>query len=539
MNGGSIDGHALALVLFVAFVSVSLLLCGLAAADSDDPEQFYTGSATARPAASGLAVAGDYISVATLLSTTGSVALVGYDGVLFAFATVLSLTLLALVLARPLRGRNRFTLGDLLSERLGERSVRVAMGVAVLVTVMPLLVVQLAAAGEIMTVMLDLPGDALTGCTIATGALMVCFSASGGMRGTGYVQILKTVVLVGAVLLLAGLVLSRFGWSPPALWDAAAEGSGQGSAYGTPGLQFGDSVTGTLDLIGFHMTLALGAACMPHVMMRLHPVRSGRHVRATMGWAVGAVALVCGGVVVVGLGAAALVGAPALRAADPAGGTALLMVTAALDPGVAPAHSVLFAIVAIAVFATTLAAVAGIAVAAAASVAHDLAPSARRRSRTAGMPETGRARRAVLAVGAVAVLLSVLAQHRNPQILFSFTFAVAASAIAPVVLCVLFVPGTTARGVRWALYGTPLLTAVLMAVSPATSGIPTALFPGHDFHVFPLQTPGLVTIPAGFALCLLGSRLRRRGDGRPGRSPDGPAHWAAAQQPAAEPGNRP
>ncbi|MFD0431686.1 hypothetical protein ACFQ60_44320 [Streptomyces zhihengii] len=101
MTGGSIDGHALALVLFVAFVSVSLLLCGLAAADSDDPEQFYTGSATARPAASGLAVAGDYISVATLLSTTGSVALVGYDGVLFAFATVLSLTLLAVVLAKP------------------------------------------------------------------------------------------------------------------------------------------------------------------------------------------------------------------------------------------------------------------------------------------------------------------------------------------------------------------------------------------------------------------------------------------------------
>ncbi|MFE7380386.1 cation acetate symporter [Streptomyces zhihengii] len=536
MTGGSIDGHALALVLFVAFVSVSLLLCGLAAADSDDPEQFYTGSATARPAASGLAVAGDYISVATLLSTTGSVALVGYDGILFAFATVLSLTLLAVVLAKPLRGRNRFTLGDLLSQRLGGRPVRVAMGVAVLVTVLPLLVVQLAAAGEIMTVMLDLPEDALTGCTIATGALMVCFAASGGMRGTGYVQILKTVVLVAAVLLLAGLVLDRFGWNPFSLWDAAAEGSGQGAAYGTPGLQFGDSAAGTLDLIGFHLTLALGAACMPHVMMRLHPMRPGRHVRATMGWAVGAVAVVCAGIVVVGLGAAALVGAEVLRAADPAGGTALLIVTAALDPGVAPAHSVLFAFVAIAVFATTLAAVAGIAVAAAASLAHDLAPAARRRDRAAGLPETGRARRAVLAVGAVAVLLSVLAQHRNPQILFSFTFAVAASAVAPVVILTLFWPGTTARGVRWALYGTPVLTAVLMAMSPATSGIPTALFPDRDFHVFPLQTPGLITVPVGFALCVLGSRWRpRRGDG-PGGDP---GHWAAAQRPAAESGNRP
>ncbi len=534
MSGGGVDGRALAIVLFVAFVTVSLLLCGLAATDSDEPEQFYTGSGSARPAQNGLAIAGDYISVATLLSTTGSVALAGYDGMLFAFATVLSLVLLTLVLAGPLRGRGRFTLGDVLAERLRERSVRIAMGIATVVILLPLLVVQLAAAGKIMTVMLRLPDGALTGCTVATGALMVCYSAFGGMRGTGFVQILKTVVVLAAILLLAGLVLNRFGWNPVRLFDAAERGSGAGSHFGAPGLQFGDSATGRLDLFGFQLTLALGAACMPHVTMRLHAPRGAREVRASMGWAVGAVTLVCGGIVVVGLGAAALVGADALRAADPAGGTALLMVTGALDPGAAAGRGVLFAFVACAVFATTLAAVAGITLAAAASVAHDLTARSARRGRDLAAGEVTRARRAVVAVGAVAVVLSVLAQHRNPQFLFSFTFAAAASTLAPVLLCTLFWKGMNANGARWALYGAPLLVALLMLVSPAASGTPIALFPDRDFHHFPLQAPGLVTIPAGFALCRLGSMRGRRPKG-----PDGPGHWAAAQAPGADAGKRP
>ncbi|MFF8289026.1 hypothetical protein ACF068_07290 [Streptomyces sp. NPDC016309] len=175
-----------------------------------------------------------------------------------------------------------------------------------------------------------------------------------------------------------------------------------------------------------------------------------------------------------------------------------------------PVISSLFAVVAYAVCATTLAAVAGITVAVAASLAHDLAPSLRRRLCRSPLPELRRARYAVLLVGAVAVVLSVWAQNSNPQVLFAFTFVVAASALAPVLLCSLFWTGMTAHGARWGLYGTPLsFVATLMALSPAVSGTPSALFPDRDFHVFPLQTPGLVTVPVGFALCLLGSGRRR------------------------------
>lgn len=368
-------GQSFAVVVFLGFVAVSLLLCGLAAADLDDPEHFYAGgSAAFGPVGGGLAIAGDYVSAATLLSTTGAVALDGADGVLFACATVVSLFLVLRILGEPLRRKGVFTLGDFLADQLDTPSARRAPGVATLVVLTPLLLVQLSTAGRIMAAMLGLPDAALAGCTVAGGALMVCYAAFGGMRGIGYVQILKVGVALVAMLLLAGVVLARFGWSPPALLDSARDRSGAGAAYLRPGLHFGHSVAGRLDLISFEATLLVGAACLPHITMRLHPVGKARTARRAVGWAVGPVMVVCAAVVVAGLGACALIGRGPVRAADPGGATALLMVTGALDPVSGGAgHSMLFAVVACAVFATTLAAVAGITLAAASSLARDFA----------------------------------------------------------------------------------------------------------------------------------------------------------------------
>ncbi|MET9889160.1 cation acetate symporter [Streptomyces sp. NPDC006465] len=518
------DGQSLAVVVFLGFVAVSLLLCGLAAADLDDPEHFYAGgSAAFGPVGGGIAIAGDYISAATLLSTTGAVALDGVDGILFACATIVSLYLVMRILGEPLRRAGVFTLGDFLAHRLGAPSVRRALGVATLVVLTPLLLVQLSTAGRIMAAMFGLPDGALTGCTVAGGALMVCYAAFGGMRGIGYVQILKVGVALTAMLLLAGIVLARYGWSPPALFDAARDRSGAGGDYVTPGLHFGHSVAGRLDLISFEATLLIGAACLPHITMRLYPVRDARTARRAVGWAVGPVAVVCAGVVVAGLGACALIGRDLLRAADPGGATALLMVTGVLDPVAGGArHSMLFAIVACAVFATTLAAVAGITLAAASSLARDFGGrAAHGNGGRSAAREIRRARLAIVLVGAVAVVLAAMLGDRGRLTLISLSFTVAASVLAPVLLYALFLPGHSATGVRWTVYGTLPLIVLLLTGSPAVSGTSIAIFPDDDFHWFPLQTPGLVTIPAGFLLGLVG-RTRARASEHPWKERTGP-----------------
>ncbi|MEU0839140.1 cation acetate symporter [Streptomyces sp. NPDC005962] len=517
---GDFEPRTLSFVLFACFIAVSFLLCILAATDSDDPSEFYIGTGSLGPMQNGLAIAGDYISAATVLSTTGTIAIAGFDGVLITMSTVVSILLFMLVMAGPLCGRGRYTLGDVLAERLSERPARIGTAVLVLAVTMPLLTVQLNGAGDMMSLLIGIPGSAsVTGCTLFIGSLMVCYAALGGMKGTGFIQILKTVILLGAFILLAVLVVKRFDWNPASLFGAAADKSGYGDAFWESGRQFGDSVTGKLEVISIQLTLAVGAACLPHITMRLHPIRGARAARSATTWAVGAVAVLGGLIVIVGAGATAIVGTPALRAADPTGTNSLLLLTRALDPEAESAHrSLLFTLVACAVVITTLAAVAGLTLAAAASLAHDVLAKVLLPERLSPVRELAAARAAIVGVGVVAVALAMVTQHWNRQILISFTFTAAASALLPVLLYGTLWRGFTVTGMRWAMYGGLGLTLLTIVFSPAVSGGALAVFPDRDFHWFPLRNPGLITIPAGFLLGWAGSRL----GGRPSPEPPSP-----------------
>jgi cation/acetate symporter len=182
----------------------------------------------------------------------------------------------------------------------------------------------------------------------------------------------------------------------------------------------------------------------------------------------------------------------------------------------------LFAVVACAVFATTLAAVAGITLAAASSLARDFAgrPAHGSGHRSAA-GEIRRARLGIVLVGAAAVVVSAGLGDRGRLTLISLSFTVAASVLAPVLLYALFLPGHSVTGVRWTVYGTLPLVVLLIAGSPAMSGTPFAVFPDHDVRWFPLQTPGLITIPAGFLFGLVG-RTSARAARRPWRDGTGP-----------------
>lgn len=101
MTDFSSDAQAMSLVAFCAVATVTLLLCVMTGPDRDDLDEFYTGYNSLSPMGNGLAIAGDYISAATVLGTTGVVALCGYDGIVLALSTALSLMLLMFLLAEP------------------------------------------------------------------------------------------------------------------------------------------------------------------------------------------------------------------------------------------------------------------------------------------------------------------------------------------------------------------------------------------------------------------------------------------------------
>ncbi|MGW1623524.1 sodium/solute symporter [Streptomyces sp. NPDC002172] len=505
MTGFSGSAQSMSLVAFTVVATLTLLLCVMTGPDRDDLDEFYTGYGSLSPLRNGLAIAGDYISGAGVLATAGVIALCGYDGVVLALSTALSLMLLMFLLAEPLRNAGRFTMGDALARRMPGRSVRIAACAVTIAALLPLMLVQLAGAGQLMAFVLGFSNETVqTGCVIGLGALMISYAAIGGMKGTALIQILKIVMLLASGTVVALLVLHRFDWDPGALLAAAARGSGAGTAYLNSGLQFTGGPAPRLDMISSELTVVLGGACLPHITMRMYTASSARQVRRSMSWAVSCVALFVLIVSVVGFGATALVGRAAVAAADPQGNTAYLLGSrAAFGADVSTAETLLFTTVTAAVFLTLLASVAGMILACANSLAHDV--FATRGQEMPARREMALARVSALAIGVPTILLAVLVQHHSLQPLIILSFCVGASALAPALVYGLFWRRYTRTGLLCTLLGGTLTVLLLMPGTNLVSGSPGAAFPHADLNWFPFTTTGLVSIPAGFFLGWLGT----------------------------------
>lgn len=226
--------------------------------------------------------------------------------------------------------------------------------------------------------------------------------------------------------------------------------------------------------------------------------------------------------IVLGFGAAAVLGSDAVRASNTAGNTAVPLLALDLGGGAgSTGGTVLFAVVAAVAFATILAVVAGITLASSASVAHDLYASLRRPRDTAQdaqRAEVAVARIAAVAVGAVAIGLALLAQDLNVAFLVGLAFAVAASANLPVLLFTLFWRRFTTRGAVWSVYGGLIPAITLVILSPVVSRKPGGPLPRTGLRRLPARQPRCCVDSAGLPDGLAGDgavpRGRRRGTAR-------------------------
>jgi len=112
---------------------------------------------------------------------------------------------------------------------------------------------------------------------------------------------------------------------------------------------------------------------------------------------------------------------------------------------------------------------------------------------------------AAAGIGLVAILLAIPAQSLNIAFLVALAFAVAASANLPAILMNLFWRRFNTRGAVWSIYGGLISAVGLVFFSPVMSGSETALISSVDFAWFPLQNPGIVSIPLGFLFGVIGT----------------------------------
>lgn len=503
----AIAHRSVTLVLFAFVVLVSLGVTTWAARHRRTADEFFTAGRGITGRQNGLAMAGDSLSASAVLGSVGLVSLYGYDGFMFGVANVVAFALL-LLLAGFLRNTGRFTVADVLSFRARERPVRIAGACSSLSISVFYLVAQMVGAGALLSVLLGIQSAMMQNLTIAgVGVLMIIYVLFGGMRGATWIQIIKAVVLMAIVAVMAVLVLARFGFSPAALLEAAAAESGHGQSFLAPGSQYQNPV----DLISLGIGVSLAYIGLPHIFQRFYTVRDDRAAESSALWLLGIEALFTVLVVfILGLGAAAIIGTDTIVASNAGGNTAALLLARELGGGVGSVSGAIFAGVFAAVaFATILAVVAGLMVAATTTVAHDLYANVFKRGKVSETAEVKAARIAAVVMGLGAIALSTYAQRLNIGFVVGLAMAIAASAHVPSFLLNLFWRRFNTRGALWGIYGGLGAALLLVVFSPTVSGTPSSLFTTVDFHWFPLQNPGLVSVPAGFLFAWLGTLSRR------------------------------
>jgi cation/acetate symporter len=489
------NNPVLNITIFAAFVAVTMFIVLRASRNNRSASDYYAGGRSFTGPQNGFAISGDYLSAASFLGICGAIAVNGYDGFLYSIGFLVAWLVALLIVAELMRNTGKFTMADVLSFRLRQRPVRMAAALSTLAVCFFYLLAQMAGAGGLVSLLMGIDSQVGQSLVIAVvGALMIIYVLVGGMKGTTWVQIVKAILLIAGAFAMTVWVLALNGFNLSSLLASAVENAADGVGEGVlnPGLQYGEN---PLDFISLALALVLGTAGLPHVLMRFYTVPTAKEARRSVVWAIWLIGAFYLFTLVLGYGAAALVGAEEIKNAP--GGVNSAAPLLALHLG----GPLLMGFISAVAFATILAVVAGLAITAAASFAHDIYANVIKKGRVEDSEaEVKIARRTVIVIGAVAIIGGIGVQGQNIAFLVALAFAVAASANLPTIVYSLFWKGFTTRGAVWSIYGGLISAMLLITFSPVVSGSETAMIPGADFAIFPLANPGIISIPLGFLL---------------------------------------
>ena len=285
------------IAVFAIFIMVTLFVVTRAGKTTSESADFYTGGSSFSGTQNGLAIAGDYLSAASFLGIVGSIALSGYDGFLYSIGFFVAWLVALLLVAEPLRNVGRFTMADVLSFRLRQKPVRVAAAFGTLFVSLFYLIAQMAGAGSLVSVLLNLHSySAQAICVGIVGVIMIVYVLVGGMKGTTYVQMIKAVLLVAGVAVMTVLVFVKIRGGMNTLFDDAISAHAASDYLASkgyeaeeimkPGLKYGATLTKQIDFISLGLTLVLGTAGLPHVLMRFYTVPTAKEARKSVTWAI-------------------------------------------------------------------------------------------------------------------------------------------------------------------------------------------------------------------------------------------------------------
>ncbi len=485
------------LLMFLVFIAITLVITYWAARKNTGSNAYFAAGRSLTAWQNGIAVAGDYMSAASFLGIAGIIAFQGYDGFMYSVGWLVAYLTVLLIVAEPLRNAGKYTMADVLAYRLSPRPVR-AMGALSTLTVSTFyMIAQMVGAGALVSLLLKDTGITFSTAVIAIGILMIVYVVFGGMLATTWVQIIKAILLMSGTILLSILVLKHFHFSFSEFFNAIANVSYHDASgklvtqdFLTPGLRYKPPY-GALDLISLGLALIFGTAGLPHILVRFYTVPDAKTARGSVVWAMAIIGSFYILTTFLGFGAATIVGRDFIARNGGTNMSAPLLAQAL-------AGDLFFAFISAIAFATILAVVAGLTISASTSFAHDFWTNVLHHGTERAPGEEVRvARVTAFVVGAVSILIAiVLGPNANVAFLVALAFAVAASANLPVIVLSLFWRRFNTKGAVAGLATGLLSSLILILLSPSFM---------KTGALFPLENPGIVSIPLGFIGAVLGT----------------------------------
>ena len=289
--------------------------------------EFYVAGAGIHPVANGMATAADWMSAASFISMAGLIAFFGYGGSVFLMGWTGGYVLLAMLLAPYLRKYGKFTVPEFIGDRYYSRLARIVAVMCLIVASVTYVIGQMKGIGVAFSRFLEVSYD--MGLVVGMGIVFI-YAVMGGMKGITYTQIAQYCVLITAYTIPAIFISLNLTGNPLPQIGLGGMMAGTDTYLldrldqVVTELGFNQYTTtsrlGTLNTFVYTMSLMIGTAGLPHVIIRFFTVPKVSDARKSAGWALVFITLLY----TTAPGVAAMARLNLHETIHPAGGEALL-----------------------------------------------------------------------------------------------------------------------------------------------------------------------------------------------------------------------
>ena len=490
-----------AIVMFLIFVAITLFITYWAATRTKTASDFYAAGRGITGLQNGMAIAGDFMSAASFLGIAALVYMNGFYGLIFSVGWLVGWPIILFLIAERLRNLGKYTYADVVSFRLQQGPVRTMAAIGSLIVVIWYLIGQAVGAGQLLHTLV--PQISYRESIVAVGALIIIYVTFGGMKATTWVQIIKAALLLGGATLMAIGVMAHEGFSFAKLFSDAVAIHPKHIDIMKSVVKIGAKAN-PLESISLGLTLMLGTAGLPHILMRFFTVTDSKAARKSVLYGTCFIGFFYILTFIIGFGAIVLVANNPEYVANLTK-SVLDLKGGANMPAVYLSHAIggdlFLGFIAAVAFATILAVVSGLTLAGASALSHDIYANVIMKGRASEKQEVWVSKMSVIGLGVLAVLLGFAFEKQNIAYIVGLTFSIAACTNFPILALSIFWRGLTTRGAVIGGYTGIIGSIGLLIVGPTVWTTILKMGPA----LFPYDFPTFVVLPVVLIVAYIAS----------------------------------